>query len=300
MERVVVIVGPTATGKSDLAVKLAKEHNGIIISGDSVQVYKELNIGSAKVTKEEMNGVEHHLIDIVNYQDNYSVYNFQKMARKIISEANKNNQLPIVVGGTGLYIKALIYDYDFKECTIEKQEFLEFSNQELWDKLNNLDPLAAEKIHLNNRQRLVSNLNLIESLGQTKSEHLSKQEKKPIYDCLLIGLTLDREKLYQRINARVDKMFKSGLIEEINNLVTKESDFDYQSLQAIGYKEFRDLFNQKCQLNDVLDNIKRNTRRFAKRQYTWFNNQMDITWFDIEDSDNKEKINQLINTWKNK
>ena len=280
MEKVLVIVGPTAIGKTEFGITCANNFNGEIISGDSIQIYRGLDIGSAKPTIKELSKATHHLIDIKNPDESYSVKEFQDLGRKKIEEINKNNKLPIVVGGTGLYIKALLYDYKFFDEEQEDNQYEELSNEEIYSLLKQKDPKALEKIHINNRKRLVRALNIYEKHNKGISEIKDEQEHKPIYDCLIIGLTTSRESLYQRIDERIDMMISNGLIDEIKVLLNKGITFDNQCMQAIGYKEFKDYFENKKSLEECINHVKINSHHFAKRQYTFFNNQMNIEWFD--------------------
>ena len=298
MDRVLVIVGPTGSGKSALAVAIAKKYNGEIISGDSVQVYRELNIGSGKITTAEQQGIKHHLLDILDYKENYSVYDFQKKAREIISDISSRGKLPIVAGGTGLYIKALLYDYDFADNQSPKTDYQELTNDELYAILEKQDAQAAAKLHVNNRKRLLRSLELLETLPGNKTEYLAQQKHEMIYSSLIIGLTMERTKLYQKINERVDKMFEQGLVAEVSALVKgKLENFDYQAMSAIGYKEFKDYYLKQANLEEVKEKIKTRTRQFAKRQYTWFNNQMPITWFNVEDNTYRDTMDKFIEDW---
>lgn len=281
MQKVLVIVGPTASGKTAFGIKCAKKYNGEIISGDSIQIYKGLDIGSAKIKEEEKEGVVHHLIDIKDPKDNYSVKEFQEIARKLIDDISSRGKLPIVVGGTGLYIKALLYDYTFFDEEEKDDDFKDLSNEDIYNILLKEDPKCLEKIHVNNRKRLVRALNIFKKHGTGISQIKDKQEHKLIYDAKLIGLTKPREILNEKINLRVDLMFKEGLKEEIDSLLSKGISFSDQSMQGIGYKEFKDYYDGNKTLEEVKETIKTNTRHFAKRQYTWFNNQMDIEW--VED-----------------
>ena len=283
MKKVLVIVGPTAIGKTNLSISLAKLFNGEIISGDSIQVYKGLDIGSGKITTKDMDNIKHYGIDILDNKDNYSVYDFQSNAREYINTIISNNKLPIVCGGTGLYIKALLYDYIFSDnISIDYSIYDNLSNQEIYNRLLIKDPKSLDTIHINNRQRLVRALALADN-NKPKSKQIDKQEHKLIYDALIIGLTTDREQVYNRINNRVDIMFKEGLIEEVNNLINSGISFDNQCMQAIGYKEFKYYYNNELEIKEVKELIKRNSRRLAKKQYTWFNNQTKIKWYDIND-----------------
>jgi len=282
MKKVIAIVGPTAVGKTKLSIELAKKLNGEIISGDAMQIYRGMDIGTAKVTRLEMEGIPHHLLDEKNPDERYSVAEFQKTVRAKIDEISEREKMPIIVGGTGLYIKAVLYDYEFsEEAKSSEEQYEKLTNEEVHSKLLSIDPKSAKELHPNNRRRVVRALNIYYETNKTKSETLQKQEKKLIYDATLIGLTDERTMLYQRINDRVDKMIADGLIEEVRTLyeagITKEA----QSISAIGYKEFYDYLAGMMDLETAICLVKRNSRRLAKRQYTWFRNQMDITWFDI-------------------
>ena len=270
MKKVIVIVGPTASGKTSVSVKLAKELNTEIISGDSVQVYRSLNIGSAKITKEEMKGVKHHLIDILEPTEDYSVASFQSNARILIDEITSKGMTPIICGGTGFYIKAALYDYDFTKEE-RHNDYSNLSNEEIRNKLLELnDPEIPD---LNNRKRLERHLEIYES-----GEEVSINKNEPLYDSLIIGLTMDRELLYDRINKRVDKMVEDGLIEEVKSLYDKG--IRSNSVLSIGYRELYEYFDGLCSLEEAIDKIKQHSRNFAKRQYTWFKNQMNVEWFD--------------------
>ena len=271
MNKVIVIVGPTAVGKTSLSIELAKKYNGEIINADSTQVYKTLDIATAKITESEKEGIPHHLIDIKNIDEDYTVYDYQKDARKCIDDILKRGKTPILVGGTGLYIKAALYDYKFNLETT-KGDYSKYTNLELYNMLLKLDPDTT--IHINNRKRVERRLDYI------KNNHTTETNKtdKLLYDAIFIGLTTDRDILYDRINKRVDIMIKNGLVEEAkriydSNIRTKAV------LTPIGYKELFLFFDSAISLNEAIELIKQRSRRYAKRQYTWFNNQMNITWF---------------------
>ena len=298
MSKVIVIVGPTASGKSSLGVQLAKKYNGEIINGDAISVYKELNIGSAKITEEEMQGVKHHLIDCLDVSEQYNVAQFQHSAREAIEEIISREKLPIVVGGTGLYVKALLYDYDISNPTDHNdQQYQNYSNEQLYEMLVKADQKGAMKIHPNNRRRVIRALQICES-GMKKSDIEDAQQHKPIYDCLLIGLNADREIINQRINYRVDQMMQQGLQQEVEQLFSK---YPYTShcFQAIGYKEFIDFVENRTTLSQTVELIKLHTRQFAKRQMTWFKNQMEVNWFDITDQDYQLQIQQKVEAFIN-
>ena len=292
MKKVLVIAGPTASGKSGFAVECAKRFNGEIISGDSIQIYRGLDIGSAKIREEEKQGIVHHLIDIKDAGESYSVKEFQALGRELIDDISERGKLPIVAGGTGLYIKALLYDYTFFDEEVKDNPYEELSNQEIYDILSVEDPDSLKKIHVNNRKRLVRALNVLRKHGQGISEIASNQEHKPLYDALIIGLNKDRSVLYNDINLRVDRMFDEGLENEVRSLVDKGISFDMQSMQGIGYREFRGYFEGAASLDETREMIKKDTRNFAKRQMTWFKNQMDIAW-----CDDGMKMMETIDDW---
>lgn len=300
--KVLVITGPTGIGKTSLSIQIAKTFHGEIISGDAYQVYQELSIGTAKITKDEMEGIPHALVDCISYQDDYSVMEFQKLAREIIAECS-SEKLPIVCGGTGLYIKSLIYDYVFQE-EAKDPAFLQFlsslSNSQLIACLNHVDKDAWKTIHPNNRKRMIRALEIAHS-GKKKSEMLEEQSHTMIYDAKIIGLTMERERLYERINQRVDQMMDQGLLEEVKDLVSKDPDiWDRQSFQSIGYKEWQVYFSGECDKNECVELIKKNTRNFAKRQYTWFRNQMPVEWYSVEQDGWKEQLFLSIQAWLNR
>lgn len=276
MKDIIVIVGPTGVGKTKLSIELAKRLDGEIINGDSVSIYKGLDIGSAKPTMEEREGIVHHLIDVCNIDDNYTVYEYQKDVRRKIDDISKRGKRIIIVGGTGLYIKAALYDYKFSDGTLSC-DYNDLSNEEIYEKIKKYD--IDDIPHVNNRKRLVRLLNKLEN-----DEKITNNKDKILYPCKVIGLTTDREYLYERINNRVDQMIKSGLLEEVNGL--KKYYLTSRVLNSgIGYKEFYDYFYNNVSLNDVIQKIKLDSRRYAKRQYTFFNHQFDTKWFDVNFED---------------
>lgn len=298
MEKVIVVVGPTGVGKTKMGVALAKHFNGEVISGDSMQIYKTMDIGTAKVTREEMGGIAHHLIDIKDPTENYSVKDFQDEVRLKVKEITNRGKLPIIVGGTGLYIKAALYDYEFGESQMDHQEYIEkyrnYSNDELYSLLTKIDEKSAKELHLNNRQRVLRAIAIYESTGIKKSETVAKQNHELVYDAKFIGLTLERDVLYERINQRVDLMMKQGLLQEINGLMKKNYLNNLQSMKAIGYKEWFDYYKGVQTLEETLELIKKNSRNYAKRQYTWFNNQIPVKWFNVNLNDFNETIKTVI------
>lgn len=294
--KIIIIVGPTAVGKTKLGVELALKLNGEVISGDSMQIYRTMNIGTAKVTNEETKGVKHHLIDIKNIDETYSVMEFQKNVRNCIKDIQSRHKVPIIVGGTGLYIKAALYDYVFNE---EKHEstsnYDHLTNEQLYQELQRIDPQSALEIHSNNRRRVQRAIEIYKESGQKKSDIMASQQHVCLYDCVFIGLTLPRDVLYERINYRVDLMMKEGLLAEVLALVEKGAKSDYQSMKGIGYREWFGYIDQTKSKEEVIEAIKQNSRRYAKRQYTWFKNQMEIKWFNVCLDDFKQTINDVLN-----
>lgn len=298
MKKVLVIAGPTASGKTALSVKLASLLEGEIISGDSTQVYKELVIGTAKITDQEKEGVLHYGLDLIHYNENYSVKDFQSMARESIELIHSNHKVPIIAGGTGFYLKACLYDYEFSNEIEEDEQFEELSNEEIYAKLKQIDPKSLEKIHVNNRKRLIRALN-IGLKGQIKSEREDKQEHKPIYDVFLIVMDIDKKVLDQRIEDRLNHMFENGLKEEVETYFNQEKTWDYQSFQAIGYKEWKDYFLNKASVDEVKERILISTRQYAKRQLTWFRHQFSAYWYKPSEQNEKLLIDD-IKQWLNK
>ena len=285
MEKVIVVIGPTSVGKTKMGVALAKKLNGEVISGDSMQVYRQMDIGTAKVTIEEMEGVTHHCIDILDPKDQYSVHDFQQTVRKQITEITNRGRVPIIVGGTGLYIKAALYDYTFSEMENNHDEinkkYKDYTNEQLYAHLKQIDEESAKILHFNNRRRVLRAIEIYEQTGQKKSEMINEQEHICLYDAYFVGLTLPRELLYERINLRVDLMMKNGLQGEMESLIKQGLTRENQSMKAIGYKEWFDYYDHQIDLNDVLELIKKHSRQYAKRQYTWFKNQFDVHWYDV-------------------
>ncbi len=283
---IVVIIGPTGVGKTKLSVELAKKLNAEIINCDSMQVYRGLDIGTAKVTEEEKDGVKHHLLDIVDVNDIYTVYDYQQDCRKIIDKLQKENKNIIIVGGTGLYVKAALYDYRFDKEE-EKKSYKDLSNMELLEKIRNKDNTL--EIHVNNRKRLERALEKLENNGE-----FTKNGNIKLYDFYTIGLTTPRDNLYNIINNRVDKMVKEGLLEEVKALYDKN--IRSKAINTgIGYKELYEYFDGNITLEESLELIKKNSRKYAKRQYTFFNNQMDVTWFETNYEDFNKTIEEVYN-----
>ena len=288
MNKVIVITGPTSVGKTKLSIALAKHYNGEIINADSTQVYIGLDIATAKIKESEKEGIKHHLIDIKNINEEYTVFDYQLDARKAIKDIERLNKTPIIVGGTGLYIKAALYDYKFNEENI-KYDYSNYSNEELYNKWLTISPKTL--IHINNRKRVERAISYFETTGKIITDEITTNL---LYDTVFIGLTTNRKTLYDKINKRVDDMIENGLIEEAKKLY-ETNNRSRAVMTPIGYKELFDYFDNLVTLDNTIDLIKQKSRRYAKKQYTWFNNQMDINWFDVNYDNFDETINQIIN-----
>ena len=276
------------------SVSLAEALHGEVISGDSMQIYRTMDIGTAKVTEEEMQGIIHHMIDIKNPDETFSVSEFQKEVRHYIDTID----MPIVVGGTGLYIKGALYDYTFEETESKhdeiKAKYAHYTNEELHQYLASFDPQSALDLHPNNRQRVLRAIEIYEESGKRKSDILEAQEHKPVYDIYFVGLTLPRPILYERINKRVDLMIEQGLEEEVKKIYDSGLSRNAQSMKAIGYKEWFDYFEGSKTKEQVIEEIKKHSRNYAKRQYTWFNNQFDVHWYNVNLEDFDSTIHQVL------
>ncbi|MCH4532112.1 tRNA (adenosine(37)-N6)-dimethylallyltransferase MiaA [Staphylococcus haemolyticus] len=287
----VVIVGPTASGKTELSIELAKQINGEIISGDSMQVYKQMDIGTAKVTNEEMDGIPHYMIDILNPDDSFSVYDFKLRAQALIEDITSRGKIPIIAGGTGLYIQSLIYDYPFDDEKVSKeveqktqlqlQKLEPLTNQEVHDYLATFDPQSAKDIHPNNRKRVLRAIEYYLNTKKLISSRKKVQQFTENYDTLLIGIEMSRKTLYSRINKRVDIMLSHGLFNEVKNLVEQGYE-STQSMQAIGYKELVPVVNGELSIDQAVETLKQHSRQYAKRQLTWFKNKLTVQWFNRE------------------
>ncbi|MGL6169911.1 MAG: tRNA (adenosine(37)-N6)-dimethylallyltransferase MiaA [Fusobacteriaceae bacterium] len=295
MLKAIVIAGPTGVGKTSLSIKLAKRLNGEIISGDSAQVFKGLNIGTAKISKNEMMGVTHHLIDIVEPLEKYSVGQFQKDADLILESLEKRGKTPILVGGTGLYLRAVTdglshlppADKDLRE------RFKEFSTEEIFEKLKSLDFVASQAIHPNNRVKIERALEVCILSGEKFSVLSLKNIKNNNFDFLKISLERDRDFLYSRINVRVDSMIKEGLVEEVSSLFQKYGD-KLKTLNIIGYAEIIQFLEGKCTLEESIENIKQNSRHYAKRQFTWFRGDSSYVWYNLDLMSEEEIIENIL------
>ena len=293
----IVLTGPTAAGKTELSIALAKKLNGAIISADSMQVYKYMNIGSAKIRPEEMQGVRHYLVDVLDPREEFHVARFQQMAKEALEEIYRNGQLPIVVGGTGFYIQALLKDIDFDESSGElpcRKELEETARREggavLYERLKQVDPESAEEIHPNNVKRVIRALEFYQETGQPISVHNKEQkEKQPPYTYAYFVLNDDRARLYERIDRRVDKMMEQGLLEEVRRLKDRGLPRDSVSMQGLGYKELFAYLEGEYPLEEAVRIIKRDTRHFAKRQLTWFRRERDVVWIDRQENEQDER-----------
>lgn len=290
MDKIIVIVGPTCTGKTKLSIELAKKYNGEIINADSTQIYKDNDIATAKVSSEEMEGIKHHLLSIKDLKEDYTVFDYQKDARNCINKIIDKGKIPILVGGTGLYIKSVLYDYKFNLENNKKETYDQYNNEELHKKLLSIDPKT--EIHPNNRKRVERALDYYFA----NNEPISSKEKtnKILYDVITIGLTTDRNILYEKINERVDKMLESGLLDEAHRIY--ESGIRTKAvLTPIGYKELFPYFEGKENLDNAILLMKQNSRHYAKRQYTWFLHQMDVKWFTTNYDNFNQTIDDVVN-----
>lgn len=284
----IILTGPTAVGKTKASIGLAKALNGEIISADSMQVYKYMDIGSAKIRPEEMQGVPHHLIDELEPEEEFHVVRFQQIAKEAMEEIYAKGKIPIVVGGTGFYIQALLYDIDFTESNEDsnyreelEQLAIEKGAEHLHDMLRKVDPASADTIHANNVKRVIRALEFYQQTGERISEHNEQERaKESPYEFCYFVLNDDRERLYERINLRIDQMLDDGLVEEVQFLKDKGYTRDIVSMQGLGYKEILDYLNGECTLEEAVYILKRDTRHFAKRQLTWFRRERDVIWID--------------------
>lgn len=297
---VIAVVGPTAVGKTSLSIMLAKRFNGEIISGDSMQVYKGMDIGTAKVSEEEMEGIPHHLIDIKEPAEEYSAADFKMDVSKKIDEISAKDRLPIIVGGSGLYIQAALYDYNFPSIPRDDnrteelmREAREAGIERIYNRLAEVDLEQAEKIHPNNHRRVIRALEIYETTGKTKTTWEKEQKLESPYNVLFIGLEMDRELLYREINKRVDLMMENGLLEEVTTLYNKGYK-DTQAMKAIGYKEFIPYLEGRQGLDETIEILKQNSRRYAKRQYTWFRNKLPVDWYSVEPVEKDKKFSMIL------
>lgn len=292
MSRVIVITGPTAVGKTKLSIELAKKLNGEIINADAMQVYKGLNIGTAKVTEKEKENIPHHLFDIKEVEEEYSIYNYQKDCRKVIDNILRRNKTPILVGGTGLYIKAALYDYKLSEEKTNNT-YDNLKTEEIYKELLKLD--KDINIDKNNRRRLIRALNYYKENNTSISNN---KTNKLLYDTIFIGLTTDREILYKKINQRVNNMIENGLLEEVKYYYDKNIKAK-PLINGIGYKELYNYFDGLCSKEEAVEKIKQNSRHYAKRQYTFLNHQLNVVWFETDYNNFNNTIEKVSSYIKN-
>ena len=294
MSKIILIVGPTATGKTALSIALAKEYNAEIINADSTQIYKEPLIATAKITEAEKDGIPHHMIDIKSLSEEYSIYDYQKDARKVLNDLIKKDKNIIIVGGSGLYVKALLYDYNLEKESSNDIDLSKYSNQELKSMADLID--ENNNIHVNNRHRLERYIKYNKKTGKiiTKTDEINKK----LYDFITIGLNAPREEIYKRCDNRVDEMFNNGLLDEAKSLYDKH----FKNFTTIiGYRELNEYFNGNISLDEAKEEMKKNTRHYAKRQITFYKHQFDnIVWFNTDYSNFKNTINEVIKYLKEK
>ncbi|MFC4557205.1 tRNA (adenosine(37)-N6)-dimethylallyltransferase MiaA [Virgibacillus kekensis] len=297
---VVAVVGPTAVGKTRLSVEIAKKFQGEVISGDSMQVYKGLDIGTAKVTEKEKQGIPHYMIDIKEPAESFSAAEFKQRVQHYIDQIESHQNLPVIAGGSGLYIQSALYNYNFStqqrsdKVTVELEKELELKGAAvLHNRLREIDPTQAEKIHPNNHRRLIRALEIYQTTGMTMTEFQKRQSADSPYNLIFIGLEMDRDLLYSRINQRVDSMLKQGLLKEVKSLYNKGYE-NCQSMRGIGYKEFIPYIRGEQTLEESVEILKRNSRRFAKRQYTWFKNKLKVDWYTLTPETAEEKFEMIL------
>ncbi len=303
--KLLVLVGPTAVGKTRMSIELAKAFHCEIISGDSMQVYREMDIGTAKITEDEMQGIPHHLIDIHEPEYPYSVAEFQESATRLIGEIQGRGKLPFIVGGTGLYVESVCYGFQFSESgsdEVFREEQFRYADQHgpqaLHDKLRAVDPVSADRLHMNDQRRIVRALEIHHLTGEKWSDQLAAQKKESPYDLSIIGLTMDRAKLYSRVEERIDLMIEQGLVDEVKSLLDRGVARGHISMQGLGYKEIAAYLQGEVSWEAAVEWLKRDTRRFAKRQLSWFRHMKDIEWVDVTDTENfagnLEQVSGLI------
>ena len=304
--KLVIIAGPTAIGKSDIGVELAKIIGGEIISADSMQVYKGMDIGTAKINKDEMQNIPHYLVDVLDPKDDFNIVFFKEEAKRLIEDINCRGNIPIIVGGTGFYIQSVLYDIDFED-TVENTEYRENLTKlakekgpiYLHDMLKNVDSKSAENIHYNDLKRVIRALEYFEQTGRKISDHneMESQKESP-YNYSFFVLSDDRERIYDRIDNRVDKMIELGLVDEVKSLLDNGLNRDFVSMKGLGYKEIIAFLEGEISLEEAIRIIKRDTRHFAKRQITWFKREKDVIWIDKDN--NQLMLNKMLNILKEK
>ena len=297
----IILTGPTAVGKTELSIQLAKAVNGEIISADSMQVYKEMNIGSAKIQPEEMKGVSHYLVDEIEPEEEFNVVRFQTMAKNAMKTIYQKGKIPVIVGGTGFYIQALLYDIDFTDTTEDfdyrrelEQLAQEKGNEFLHEMLRKVDPKAAQEIHENNRKRVIRALEYYRDTGKQISKHNEQQrQNESPYQFAYFVLNRDRRELYRRIDQRVDQMMKQGLLEEVKRLKERGCTSNMVSMKGLGYKELLDYLNGMNSLEEAVRIIKRDTRHFAKRQLTWFKREKEVDWIELDGKTEQQVLEEI-------
>lgn len=304
MDKIIVIAGPTAVGKTKFSIEIASYFNGEIVSCDSMQIYRYMDIGSAKATPAERAQVPHHLVDAADPRDSFSVAAYQKMALKAVDDILARGRMPVVSGGTGLYLNSLLYDLDFSDAPEDgsyrrslEEKAAQYGSKSLHEMLESLDTHAASEIHPNNTKRIIRALERIKH-GEEHIRPFREAEKQSFrYDALLIGLTRNRQELYDRINRRVDSLMESGLLEEVKNLRDMGLTKDNTAMKAIGYKELMDFLDGCCTLDEAVENIKKNTRHYAKKQLTWFRRYDKMKWYNISDFESDKSAVGEIKSW---
>lgn len=296
-QKLLVLVGPTAVGKTELSLRLAEVYDCEILSADSMQVYRGMDIGTAKATIEERQRITHHLIDIRNPDEPFSVTEYQQLAVQCIDDIASRGHLPFLVGGTGLYVQSVTYGYQFTDVGADeafRQELhrtaRENGPEALWQRLSVVDPESAERLHPNDVRRIIRALEIFRISGRTMTEHLHEQKLESPYHLYMIGLTRDRDQLYKRINQRVDIMLQQGLVDEVKGLLDKGYSDQLVSMQGLGYKEIASYLRGDLNYDEAVELLKRDTRRFAKRQLSWFRRMKAIDWYDLTDSHNEDKV----------
>ena len=308
MFNTIIVLGPTASGKTDVSIMLAKALNTEIINADCMQIYKELTIGTAKATIEEQQGIKHHLLDFVEPTKEFSVSEYKELAMPIIERLIHSNKIPVIVGGTGFYVQSLLTNYEYgnsyKSETL-RAELTEIANtqgnQAVHDMLKSIDPVSAEKTHFNDVKRVIRAIEIFKLSGTKKSDinNTMQTNTQNLIKPLIIALNWNRQELYSRINLRVDIMVKNGLKQEVENLVSKYNlTENNQCMQGIGYKEMLEHLNGKLTLEESIEKIKINTRHYAKRQLTWFKNQVDATWYNLSETTKQDVVNHVLNNLK--
>ena len=300
--KVIVICGPTASGKTSLSISLAKKINGEIVSCDSMQIYKEMDIGSAKPTVEEMQEIKHYLVDFVSPEKRYSVSEYKEDASKAIEEIINKGKTPIIVGGTGLYLNSLIYNIQYNEMEVDlnyrrelEKEAEEYGLEVLYNRAKEIDPEAMEKVSANDKKRITRVLEIYNATGRNKTELEKKSRKEVPYNYLIFGINMERSILYDRINKRVDIMLEQGLIEEVKNLINKYSNMP-TAMQGLGYKEVKEFLDGNISKEEMIEKIKMETRRYAKREITWFKRIKNIIWLDGLNK-TEENVNSIMEVY---